>query len=160
MPAQPATTAGAVPQPGTARPVPGTPPAKRGAPTQQAYDLVMYAAAKAIYSPQTKPQILAMIKAARNPVDGLLQVTALIMRQLDEVSKKSMPSEVRAPATKEVMSLIAELAEANGVITDADAVLEHATQEVDRKTAGMPQGNFKSFLAGADADAQQPGTSG
>jgi hypothetical protein len=153
MPAQPATTAGAVPQPGTARPVPGTPPAKRGAPTQQAYDLVMYAAAKAIYSPQIKPQILAMIKAARNPVDGLLQVTALIMRQLDEVSKKTMPAGIKAEASLEVLRLVGELAEANGVITDADQVVQIASQEINRRSIGSERGGFKPFLAEQNAPA-------
>jgi hypothetical protein len=115
----------------------------------------MAAAAKAIYTPEITQGLLQMIKAARNPVDGLLQATALIMRRLDEISKNTMPSEVKAPAAKEVMALIAELAQARGVITDAGAVLDQATQEIDRKTAGMPQGNFKQFLVGAGAGETQ-----
>lgn len=145
----------AMPQPGpptpaaAPAPVPGAPPAA-AAPaaggTQQDYDKVVAAGAKAVYEPKVMDAILKMIKSAQSPAQGLLQATALIMRQLDEISKKTIPGAVKVPASKEIMGLIAEVAQKHGIIPDANAAVQEASAMIDQKSGGAPTGQFKPFL--------------
>lgn len=112
--------------------------------SQDDYDKTMAAASKAIYNPEVMKGILEAIKTAQNPAQGLLQAASLVMRQLNEISGGKMPAAVKVPAFKEVLTLIAELAEKAGVIPDAAQALQQAMQMVDQK--GGPQGNFKPFM--------------
>lgn len=76
----------------------------------KAVERVVLAALKLIHDSKINPQILEMMKAAGDPVQALSQATLLVMRQLWEKSKQSIPPEVLGEAGVEVMSELAMIA--------------------------------------------------
>lgn len=97
-------------------------------PDQEAYQRVVIAGGKVLYQPEILKKILALIKSAPNPAAGLAQATALIIKQLVQASKGTMPQSVQIPAAKEIMKMIAEMAQQAGIIQDANAALQQAQQ--------------------------------
>lgn len=87
---------------------------------QTAVQRVIVAATKMIHTPQISQQLLKMMKAAQDPASALAQTTVFVMKTLMEQAKGAFPPQVIVPAGKEVIGLLAELAQAAGLFK-ADA---------------------------------------
>ena len=122
-------------------------------PQQQGGDAmqrVLLAAQKVLYSPETTPGVVNMLRSG-DPVQALAQADLFILKALFDESKGTMPKEVIAPAAAQVMPLLAELAQAAGV--------KVAPQQV-QQAAQIVQQRLQKHLGGAQqaapATPQQP----
>lgn len=102
------------------------PAAKPGAkqPDEVSYAKVVTAGFK--YIATVVDQLLELVKSSKTPEDGLARATVLIMSALSEKSNNTIPQAVRIPAAKQIMGLIAELAEAAGLIKNREQVVNRA----------------------------------
>jgi len=103
-------------------------PAQGQPPNQQAVERVVIAATRIIHDPKIKPQLVALMQKAGDPVNALVEAVFLIMRQIIEKSGKSVPSEVLGAAAWQVLQLIAELAQAAGLFQVTPELLQQAAQ--------------------------------
>lgn len=93
---------------------------------QQAVQRVVIAATKLIHTPQISQQLLKMLKASQDPAAGLAQTTVFVMKTLIEQSKGSIQPQAIVPAGKEVIGLLAELAQAAGLFKVDDKIIAKA----------------------------------
>lgn len=127
-------------------------------PDQQAYERVVTAATKVLYDPQHGQEILNILQHAQSPAQGLADATYMLMGELIQISKGTMPTSVIVPAGKEVMSLIAEMAEKAG-IAESPQIMQQAMLIIAQKLAqraGMsPQQIQQAIAQRAQAQPQQ-----
>lgn len=127
---------------------------------QDAYKRAVLSGAEVLYSDETGPRIVEMLKAgAGNPAQVLAQVAALLITQLDEKSGMKIPEAVLLPAAMEIMALVAELAEKAGIFqvdekTFTVAVQQMLVQVGDRY--GVSEEEIRALIEGMDpADIQR-----
>lgn len=91
---------------------------------QDAIDRVVTAAGQVIYKDdKSHGSIMNMLKSGKDdPAQTLAQVTATIILQLDEKAGGNIPEEVILPASLEILTLVAELAEKSGAFTAGEDV--------------------------------------
>lgn len=112
-------------------------------PNQQAVERVVVAAIKILHDPKIMPRLIELMKAAGDPVQALVEATMLIMKQLWEKSRKSIPADVLGAASAIVLQLIGELA--------AAAKLFDVTPELLAQAAAAGLEQFKRESAAAQA---------
>ncbi len=83
---------------------------------QAAYNRVVLAGMKILYDPATHPGIMAMLHAGQMaPANTVARVVALIIEQMDKISKNTIPTEVVLPASSELLMDVGQLAEKAGI---------------------------------------------
>lgn len=92
---------------------------------QQAVQRIVIAATKMIHTAQISQQLLKMMKAAQDPAAALAQTTVFVMKTLMEQSK-GFPQTAIVPAGKEVIGLLAEMAQAAGLFKADQQVIKKA----------------------------------
>lgn len=105
-------------QPGQPGAAPGQQAQPAGGAMQEGLQRVVVAAMKALYDKTTGPQIIEMVKAAQDPLQGLAQAAYTVITQFAKISRGTMPLAVMLQAAKVIMAMIAEMAEAAGIIED------------------------------------------
>lgn len=96
---------------------------------QQALERVEVAATKIIHDAKVSQQLVQMMKAAGDPVTGIAQATLLIMRQLIEKSKNTIPQEVLVPAGFKVVEQLAELGAAAKLFQNSPDLVKQAQRK-------------------------------
>ncbi len=130
------------------QPQPETQPAN-GQPDDQSVERVVIAAIKVIHDPKVKQQLIEMMRQAGDPVQALVSAVFLVMRQLYERSRRSIPADVLGAASAHVLRLLGELAEAAGLFQVTPELLQQAGE------AGLEQ--FKQEQAAQQQGAPQTG---
>jgi hypothetical protein len=100
----------------------------QGQPDQQSVERVVVAAVKLIHDPKIAPQLVQLMRAAGDPVKALVDATMLVMKQLWEKSKRSIPGDVLGAAAAQVLKLIGELAQAAKLFQVTPELLQQAAQ--------------------------------
>ncbi len=147
-------------------------PAAQGAPQEapqpggqkadpKSVERVVLAGLKLIHDEKVGPQIIELMKSAGDPVQALSQATLLVMRQLWEKSKQSIPPEVLGEAGVEVMSELAMIANQAKLYQITDEIFQQAAQmamdEVQNEAAqGAAPAAGAQPAAPAAAPAAQP----
>jgi hypothetical protein len=103
-------------------------PAQGQPPNQQAVERVVIAATRIIHDAKIKPQLIALMKQAGDPVQALVEATTLVVKQLQEKSGRSIPGEVLGAAAWSVLQLVAELAQAAKLFTVTPELLQQAAK--------------------------------
>ena len=106
----------------------GQQPAQGQPPNQQAVERVVIAATRIIHDPKVKPQLIALMQKAGDPVQALVEAVFLIMRQIIEKSGKTVPSDVLGAAAYQVLNLVGELAQAAGLFKVTPELIQQAAQ--------------------------------
>lgn len=109
------------PAPGAMPPAAG-PGAKPGVDRAQSEKRIVMAAMKALYDPQTGPKIMGMVKAAKDPAQGLAQATIVLLTEFVKIANGTMRAELIVPAAKYILILIAEMADAAGLTQGPEVV--------------------------------------
>lgn len=128
-------TDGAPPAAAEGAPEGAGPVADDGAhPDQAAYQRVVQAAMKVIYDSQHGQEIMNILQHSQSPAQGLADATYMLMSELVQLSKGTMPKSVIVPVGKEVMGLIAEMAQKAG-IAESPQIMQQAMQIIAQKMA-------------------------
>ena len=124
-------------QPGPAAPTPR--------PMSQAFERVVLAAQKVLY---TKPSSDAVIKMLRSgePAQAIAQTTLFVMKVLFDESKEKIPPPVMVPSAKAVLFLLSELAGAAGV---------QVNEQVSQQAEGLVVQSLEKRFGGEQAAAQE-----
>ena len=104
------------------------PQGNQGAPEQVDVERVVVAAVQIIHDPKIRQQLIQMMKQAGDPVQALVEATFLVMRQLFEKSKRSIPEDVLGAASAHVLKMLGELAQAAGIFQVTPELLQQAAQ--------------------------------
>ena len=132
---QPAAQPPAQPAPEQAA-QPATPAAPGGNPEQgntgmaDAFKRVVEAAMRVIYSKSTSDGVVGMLQKG-DPVNALAQTTLFVMKALFDESKGKIPAPVMVPASRAVLSLLAEMGTVMGLQMDEEATFKGALQLVE-----------------------------
>lgn len=124
---------------------------------QDAHDRVVLAAIKVIHEDdEMHAKILQMLKdGADQPASILGQTASIIIQQLDEQSGGKIPEEVIIPAAEEVLTMLAELGSAAGVIQVDQDIVDLATGEMVKSLGeayGVSEEDIQEFLASTSQD--------
>ncbi len=88
---------------------------------------IVLAAETVLYEDATHDSVMQMLKSgASNPADSLARVTSHILTQLDEISEGSIPEDAILPASIEILTKVAELAEKTGTFQADEEVMGQA----------------------------------
>lgn len=124
---------------------------------QEAYERTVYAAQKALYDDATQGNIMQMLQAgAENPAQALAQATSTLIQQLDEQSGRQIPETVILPASEEILSLVAELAQESGSFEVNDQIMGQAGQQLLKQLAdayypdGVGEDDIAELMQGMD----------
>lgn len=121
---------------------------------QEAYERTVLAGMEILYSDATHEGIVKTLRdGAGQPHEALASVTTMIVQQLDEKSGGQIPEVVIIPATEELLSLVAELAQKSGAFEVNDQVLRQAEIATIDKVAeayGVSEGDLPELKAIAD----------
>ena len=96
---------------------------------QGAYDKYVQNGMQLMYSEKTMPQLVKTIGGDGNPVEGLANAALTVVTQLDQSAKQKgveISPDVKYHGAEELLSQMAELAEAAGVHEFSDEELEQA----------------------------------
>lgn len=96
---------------------------------QEAYERVVLAASDVLYSEETMPDVLNLLKSD-DPAKAIADATVMLIGQLDEQSGGTIPEDVIIPAAAEIAELIAELGQAKGLFQVDEQVLGRAGQHL------------------------------
>lgn len=99
---------------------------------------IVTAATMAMNQPQTEQQILQMVKASGDPVQGLAQATVALMKALFAKSNRTMPPQAVGPAGKQVMLVIAQACQSAGILKVTPQLVQQAMAAAV-KMIGSPQ---------------------
>ena len=98
---------------------------------QQAYEKVVLAGMSVLYDDKTRDKVLTAIKSGGDdPAKALAKMAQMIITQLDEKSKGTIPETVLLPAAAEILEHTAELAQVAGIAQVDDATLGQAGQHL------------------------------
>lgn len=130
---------------------------------QQSVQRVVIAATRIMHDPKIKPRLLEMMQQAGDPVQALVEVVFLIMRQIMEKAGRQIPSEVLGTAAFTVLHLVGELAQAAGLFQVTPKLLQQAAQaglERLKQEGGAQQQQAAAPPPQPAAPAAQPVTAG
>lgn len=94
---------------------------------QAAYERVVLAGMKVLYSQETHQNIVQMLGQGE-PAEAMATAVTIVMSQLDERSGGKIPEVVIFPAAAELLGQVAEIAEAAKVAQVDDRVVARAMQ--------------------------------
>lgn len=120
---------------------------------QAAYEKVVMAAMKVIYSDESHQKIMQMIQGGSRPDQALADVTTAIMLELDKQSGGKIPEVVIMPASMEVLGMLGELAEKAGLFDGNENTLTAAAQQVVLKLLeeyGADPGDIQAVIGRLD----------
>lgn len=155
-PMQPAQFAGAQPQPGAAPKQPGgAMPA--GKPPVEAFQRLVMAGAKALYTPAVARGIAGRLSTGpEQPADEISDITVLVVSELLRKSRGKPPARALMPSALAIMGMIVEIADAAGVVKREPALLQEASAKVIQKMMQLAQtGAFNGSAPGAGAQPAQ-----
>jgi hypothetical protein len=96
---------------------------------QEQYERVVLAASEVLYNEKTSGPILQMLQeGADDPAQAIGQVAVMVLAQLDDKSNGTIPEMVIVPAAAEIVELVAELGQAQGLFQVDEAILNRAGQ--------------------------------
>ena len=143
---------------GAAQPVP-QPSAQPKAASASDYARVIAAASRLMYDPTSVKKLLKMMSDLKHPAFSLASATLLIFSEVS-ARAKNMPQAVKIAAVKEIMHLLAELAEKSGHIKETPATIKEASMMIGEamlKAKGIdPKSLTPEVMAKARQDAPTP----
>ena len=113
--------------------------APQGQPDPKMVERVVLAAAKIIHTPKVSDQLIAMMKAAGDPVQALSRAVITIMSQLVEKSGNKIPPDVVGAAGVQVLQLLGQLAETAGLFKFTMEIFQQAAKAAMDQVVGQQQ---------------------
>lgn len=131
-----------MPQPGApAQPAPpaggATPP---GAPVDpMVVRRIMVAVTKILHDPSTSPKIVAMMKAAGDPVQAVLTVMVTIGKEMLSLSKGTITKPMMQAVTPQMIEAVMELGQAAGILQASPQLAQQVQQAIMQKAQQAQQ---------------------
>jgi len=134
---------------------------------QEAYDKVVMAASKLIYSDEANDGLVEQLKqGAKNAPQTVAETGSMLLMHIDEKSGGKLPVEVLIPAAEEILAMIGELGEKAGFFEfgepELSVAMQHTIATIGEQYGADPE-EIKVLMEAAGGDgverarAQQAG---
>jgi hypothetical protein len=126
---------------------PAGPMQEQPGPQNPALQRIVLAATKLIHNPQTTQALVELIRKSPDPVQGIAHAVVMILTQMFQASKGTMPKDAGAAALKPIIELIVEVADAAGIVKGSPQLVQQVGALLAQRAKGIMQ----------KAQQQQPG---